>query len=148
MLKLLESFKVVSLFNYQGSLSRCLSAATLISYHFFRTLSTTFLTFFKFSLLFSNSQFMCTNRSHSQLRYITKLYDNCQQLFHTFLQNFLQALKTNWAYIRKLSPDTQQFFHSWVSESFWLLLCPFTAFSPENLWWSHAFSEDFGCFHL
>ena len=26
--------------------------------------------------------------------------------------------------------------------------CPFTAFSPENLWWYHIFSEYFGCFHL
>ena len=67
-----ESFKVVSLFNYQGSLSRCLSAATLIFYHFFRTLSTTFLTFFK--LLFRLG-------SSSELLYIIISVLACQLLF-------------------------------------------------------------------
>ena len=69
------------------------SAATLIYYHIHIRLSTTFLTFFKFSLLFSNLQFMCASRSHIQLRYNTKTYDNCQQLFYIFCKfyelNFL-----------------------------------------------------------
>ena len=68
--------------------------------------------------------------------------------FSHFFAKLLQSLKTNWTYSRKVSHDTQQFLHLWVSASLWLRFCPFTAFSPENLWWSHAFSEDFGCFHL
>ena len=43
----LESFKVVSLFNYQGSLLLFSSAATFISYHCFLSLSTTFLFIFQ-----------------------------------------------------------------------------------------------------
>ena len=31
---------------------------------------------------------MCTSRSHSQLKYDTKLYNNCQQFFHTFCKTF------------------------------------------------------------
>ena len=68
--------------------------------------------------------------------------------FSHFFAKLLQSLKTNWTYSRKVSHDTQQFFHLWVSASLWLRFCPFTAFSPENLWWYHIFSEYFGCFHL
>ena len=46
----LESFKVVSLFNYQGSLLLFSSAATFISYHCFLSLSTTFYLFFDLSI--------------------------------------------------------------------------------------------------
>ena len=41
-----ESFKVISLFSYQSSLSCCRSV-TFTSYQIFKRLSTTFLTFFK-----------------------------------------------------------------------------------------------------
>ena len=68
--------------------------------------------------------------------------------FSHFFAKLLQSLKTNWTYSRKVSHDTQQFFHLWVSASLWLRFCPFTAFSPENLWLYHIFSEYFGCFHL
>ena len=69
--------------------------------------------------------------------------------FSHFFAKLLQSLKTNWTYSRKPSShDTQQFFHLWVSASLWLRFCPFTAFSPENLWLYHIFSEYFGYFHL
>ena len=70
------------------------SAATLIYYHIRIRLSTTFLTFFKFSLLFSNSQFMYTSRSHSQLDYIITWYNKCQLLFY-FLSKKFQVFKTS-----------------------------------------------------
>ena len=44
----LESFKVVPLFSYQGPLCRLPTGATLISYHVFPSLSTTFLIYFFF----------------------------------------------------------------------------------------------------
>ena len=47
-LTLLESFKVVPLFSYQGPLCCLPTGATLISYHVFSGLSTTFLIIFLF----------------------------------------------------------------------------------------------------
>ena len=52
-LTLLESFKVVPLFSYQGPLCCLPTGATLISYHVFPSLSTTFLIYFFFLLLAS-----------------------------------------------------------------------------------------------
>ena len=75
-LKFIESFKVISLFNYQSSFFvRCcfVQATAYLLYHFQTHLSTTFLFYFcclLFDLSFS-----------SQLDYNTSLCKICQQIF-------------------------------------------------------------------
>ena len=76
----LESFKVVSLFNYQGSLLLFSSAATFILYHCFLSLSTTFLSIFQ-SFDWS---FVFLTVSLRQLYYIIIRTSICQQFFSFF----------------------------------------------------------------
>ena len=76
-LTLLESFKVVPLFSYQGSLCCLRSEATLISYHVFSGLSTTFLFIFFFFTAYLSSEINITIR-----------FSFCQQLFWFFYTFF------------------------------------------------------------
>ncbi|MFW5651590.1 MAG: hypothetical protein ACOCNC_09480, partial [Acetivibrio ethanolgignens] len=54
-LNFIRIFRVVSLFNYQGSLLSALRRQHLISYHIATALSTTFLNFFNFLFFSKNS---------------------------------------------------------------------------------------------
>ena len=76
-LTLLESFKVVPLFSYQGPLCCLPTGATLISYHVFPSLSTTFLIYF---FLFA----ACLSSEDN----ITIWFPFCQQFFWIFFLFF------------------------------------------------------------
>ncbi len=94
-----ESFKVISLFSYQSSLSCCCSA-TFVSYQIFKCLSTTFLTFFKVICfccvthatahiyyhkhLRLSTTFLFFLAVFQQLSYIIMYPSACQQLFHFY----------------------------------------------------------------
>ena len=118
----LESFKVVSLFNYQGSLLLFSSAATFISYHCFLSLSTTFLFIFQ-SFDWS---FVFLAVSLRQLHYIIIRPSICQQLFSffykipiLFISLSFTKLNSTLPYNLILQTDFVIFavFHSWYARS-------------------------------
>ena len=75
---LLESFKVVSLFSYQGCVA--VASATSIRYHIFAAVSTTFFEFFnKIRLLFS-AKFTISNFT-----------EKCKYYFQNFTINLLRS---------------------------------------------------------
>ena len=118
----LESFKVVSLFNYQGSLLLFLfSAATFISYHCFLSLSTTFLFIFQSF----DWTFVFLAVSLRQLHYIIIRPSICQQLFLffykipiLFISLSFTELHSTLPYNLFLQTDFVIFavFHSWYAK--------------------------------
>ena len=78
-----ESFKVISLFSYQGS-SLLSCATTSISYHSCSLLSSTFFIFLNHFCLLQQSLIFCFHRCVSDESYLTMFILHCQHLFTLF----------------------------------------------------------------
>ena len=117
-----QGFTYCLIFNYQGSLLLASSAATLIYYHKYLLLSTTFLFIFLFVFLSCDSEI-----------YIIRSTAECQQLFNYFSKKFCRTF----SHYKRVPPSTPLYYiYQMLQSSVNQNSTPsFTFCTPQALLW-------------
>ena len=117
-----QGFTYCLIFNYQGSLLLTSSAATLIYYHKYLLLSTTFLFIFLFVFLSCDSEI-----------YIIRSTAECQQLFNYFSKKFCRTF----SHYKRVPPSTPLYYiYQMLQSSVNQNSTPsFTFCTPQALLW-------------